>query len=81
MELTRASPQAAKDAAERVANVKKDRDNVKAREALASLSAAAKGKENLQPLIRAAVRSYCTVGEIAGALKKEFGTYEPPTRF
>jgi methylmalonyl-CoA mutase N-terminal domain/subunit len=81
MELTQASPQAARDAAERVARVKRERDADAASKALSDLSAAAKGRENLQPLIRAAVRSYCTVGEIAAALKREFGTYEPPTRF
>ena len=36
---------------------------------------------NLQPHIREAVRAYCTVGEIAGALRDKFGVYQPPTRF
>ena len=29
----------------------------------------------------AAVVLGCTVGEIASALKKQFGVYQPPTRF
>jgi len=81
MELTQASPEAAREASERVAKVKRERDGEKARAALRALGEAAAGPGNLQPHIRDAVRAYCTVGEIAGALKKVFGNYQPPTRF
>ncbi len=81
MEITKASKQAARDAAERIARVRRERDQKAASGALRALSDAAAGSENLQPRIREAVRAYCTVGEIAGALKVEFGSYQPPTRF
>jgi methylmalonyl-CoA mutase N-terminal domain/subunit len=81
MELTRASPEAARDAAQRISRVKRERDAARAREALEALTEAAAGPGNLQPHIREAVRAYCTVGEIAGALKEKFGAYQPPTRF
>ena len=81
MEITSASPEAAKDAAQRVAKVRKERDAQKARDALRALSEAAEGSANLQPFIREAVGAYCTVGEIASALKETFGAYQPPTRF
>src|SRR5206468_2676069 len=81
MEITRASPEAAKDAAQRVARVRKERDAGKAEKTLDALSKAAAGPENLQPYIREAVRAYCTVGEIASGLKQVFGAYQPPTRF
>jgi methylmalonyl-CoA mutase N-terminal domain/subunit len=81
MEITSASPEAARDAAQRVGRVRKERDAAKAKAALRALAAAAGGKDNLQPHIREAVRAYCTVGEIASALKKQFGVYQPPTRF
>jgi methylmalonyl-CoA mutase N-terminal domain/subunit len=81
MEITRASSQAARDAAERVANVRKSRDSQAASRALRALSEAAGGTGNLQPHVREAVRAYCTVGEIAAALKEKFGAYQPPTRF
>ncbi len=81
MEITSASPEAAREAATRVARVKKEREARKARAALRALSEAAAGQGNLQPHIREAVRAYCTVGEIAGALKERFGAYQPPTRF
>src|SRR5437660_12849283 len=81
MEIASASPEAAREAAARVARVKKERDARKAQAALRALSEAAAGQGNLQPHIREAVRAYCTVGEIAGALKERFGAYQPPTRF
>ena len=81
MELTRASPEAARDAAQRVAKVRRERDAAVASKALNALVEAAGGSANLQPFIREAVRAYCTVGEIAGALKEKFGAYQPPTRF
>jgi methylmalonyl-CoA mutase, N-terminal domain len=81
MELTKGSPKAAHEAAERVSRVKRERDGAKATEALREMVAAAKGSGNLQPRIREAVRSYCTVGEISAALKAVFGTYAAPTRF
>src|SRR2546423_2731938 len=81
MEITSASPEAAREAAARVARVKKERDARKAQAALRALSEAAAGQGNLQPHIRDAVRAYCTVGEIASALKERFGAYQPPTRF
>jgi methylmalonyl-CoA mutase, N-terminal domain len=81
MEITTASPEAARDAAARVAGVKTERDARKAQAALRSLSEAAAGPGNLQPRIRDAVRAYCTVGEITAALKEKFGAYQPPTRF
>jgi methylmalonyl-CoA mutase N-terminal domain/subunit len=81
LEITRASPQAAQEAAARIARVKAERGGEKARAALQALSEAAAGRDNLQPHIREAVRAYCTVGEIAAALKEKFGSYQPPTRF
>jgi len=81
MEITRASPEAARDAAARIARVKVQRDGEKARAALHALSEAAAGRDNMQPHIRKAVGAYCTVGEIAAALKEKFGSYQPPTRF
>ncbi|MFN2546989.1 MAG: methylmalonyl-CoA mutase [Myxococcales bacterium] len=81
MEISRASAEAARDAAQRVARVRRERDGAAASKALLDLAEAATGSANLQPFIREAVRAYCTVGEIAGALKEKFGEYQPPTRF
>jgi len=81
LELEQGSPEAARDAAERVRRVKRERDGEAARAALQRLSEAAAGSGNVQPRIRDAVAAYCTVGEIASVLKAKFGAYQPPTKF
>ena len=55
----------------------KGRDNDAVKKALADLETAAKDeKENLMPHILAAVKTYATLGEICGVLRKVFGEYE-----
>jgi methylmalonyl-CoA mutase N-terminal domain/subunit len=55
--------------------LKASRDNQKVSESLARLEAAAKGTENLMPIIIEAVEEYATLGEIANTLRKVFGEY------
>lgn len=55
--------------------LKASRDNQKVSETLARLEAAAKGTENLMPIIIEAVEEYATLGEIANTLRKVFGEY------
>ena len=81
LELQQGSPEAAREAAERVRRVKTERDGNTARAALDRLAEAAAGTGNLQPRIRDAVAAYCTVGEITAVLKEKFGSYQPPTKF
>ncbi|MFL5376444.1 MAG: methylmalonyl-CoA mutase family protein, partial [Myxococcales bacterium] len=81
MELTLADPKGAQEAKARVERVRRERDGAKAKAALARLSDAAAGPDNLQPFVREAVSAYCTLGEIASVLRERFGAYQPPTRF
>ena len=37
---------------------------------------AAAGDENLLPLLREALRAYCTVGELCETLREEWGMYD-----
>jgi methylmalonyl-CoA mutase N-terminal domain/subunit len=53
------------------------RDNAAAERALAALSRAAEGKENLFPHVLEAVRNYATVGEVAAALERVWGPWVP----
>ncbi|HMC32808.1 MAG TPA: methylmalonyl-CoA mutase family protein, partial [Myxococcales bacterium] len=69
LELSQGSPEAAREAAERIRRVKRERDASQAQRALAKLSDAARGPDNLQPSIREAAAAYCTLGEIAAVLK------------
>lgn len=56
--------------------LKQKRDQAKADACLAQLSSVANGHQNLMPLVIEAVESYCTLGEIADALRKVFGEYK-----
>ena len=55
--------------------LKKDRDAAKTEAALKRLKDAARGTDNLLPLILEAVEAYATVGEVTIALKDVFGEY------
>jgi methylmalonyl-CoA mutase N-terminal domain/subunit len=60
---------------ERLQAFKRERDGAGARAAVDALRTAAKGKENLMPLIVRAVKADCTLGEISDALRDVFGEY------
>lgn len=60
---------------EKLAKVKKDRDNDKVKQCLAALKKAAQGTENLVPLILESVKAYATLGEISDTLREVFGEY------
>ena len=60
---------------EKLFKVKRERDNGKVKEILASLKKAAQGTDNLLPPILEAVRAYATLGEISDTLREVFGEY------
>jgi methylmalonyl-CoA mutase N-terminal domain/subunit len=60
---------------EKLARIKKERDNAKVKEALAVLMKAARGSDNVVPPILEAVKVYATLGEISDALREVFGEY------
>jgi methylmalonyl-CoA mutase N-terminal domain/subunit len=60
-----------------LAKVRAERDSAKAAKALERVESAAKDETNLMPPIVDAVRSWCTLGEIADAMRKVFGEYKP----
>lgn len=57
------------------------RNALKVEQILAELERAARGKENLMPLICQAVDAYATVGEISRTLRKAFGKFHPAATF
>jgi len=61
----------------RVQKTRASRDGRAADEALAALSQAAGGRDNLLPRILAAVKARATVGEIADRLRAAFGEHHP----
>jgi methylmalonyl-CoA mutase N-terminal domain/subunit len=65
--------------AERLKQVRKERDAGRVGQALDRLRLACAGTENTMPFILEAVRAYATLSEIIGVMKKEFGIYQEPT--
>jgi len=66
---------------EKIAELKRTRDNKKVEETLKALNKAASGTENLMPYIIDAVKAYATLGEICGELRKVFGEYQQSSAF
>jgi methylmalonyl-CoA mutase N-terminal domain/subunit len=60
---------------ERLARLRRERDNELLQQRLAALRVAAQGQENMMPYILDAVRAYGTLGEICDVLREVFGEY------
>jgi len=63
---------------ERLARVRRERDNELVTQRLEALREAAQSTENLMPYILDAVRAYATLGEICGVFREVFGEYREP---
>ena len=63
---------------ERLARVRRERDNELVAQRLEALGEAARGTENLMPPILDAVRAYATLGEMCGVFREVFGEYREP---
>lgn len=62
---------------ERLARVRRERDQAEWRAALDALEHAAREDRNLMPSLLRAVRAYATLGEITNCLKTVYGEYQP----
>ena len=78
-DLLKVDPEVERQQLAKLGKLRDSRDNTAASEALSRLSKAAGGSENLMPVILDCVRHYCTLGEICGVLRDEFGEYQPRT--
>jgi len=61
---------------QKLAQLREKRDNAKSAACLEKVLTAAKGTDNLMPVVIEAVEHYCTLGEIADQLRKVFGEYK-----
>ncbi len=75
-ELLRVNPAVETKQVERLKAVKASRSNKQVEVKLAKIREAAKGTENLMPLIIDAVREYATIGEISDVMREVFGEYK-----
>jgi len=65
---------------DRLAQVRRERDESAVGAALEAISSGAAGDANLMPLLVASARARATQGEMVGALKSVFGDYREPPR-
>jgi methylmalonyl-CoA mutase, N-terminal domain len=76
IELHHLDPEIERRQLERTASVRAERDASAAAATLEEVRRAAGGSENLLPPMREALRARCTIGEICGVLREEWGMYD-----
>ena len=79
--ILKVDPEVRRKQIERLSKVKKERDNVKVKDALAKLRSAAQKGENIMPTVFEAVKVYATIGETSDVLREVFGEYKHPQLF
>jgi methylmalonyl-CoA mutase N-terminal domain/subunit len=80
-EPLRVDPQIEADQRERLAVLRRERDNAAVTRALDELRTTAGGTGNVLPPMREALKLRATGGEVAHALRDVWGTYQPQDRF
>ncbi len=76
MPVMKIDPEIERAQVERLRAMRAKRDATAHAEALQKIEAAAKGKDNLLPILLDAVKAYATVGEIAGVLRSVWGEHQ-----
>ncbi len=76
IELHRLDPDSERRQLERTRRVRAERNAAEAERALGEVRAAAGGTANLLPPIREALAAMCTIGEVCGVLREEWGTHD-----
>jgi methylmalonyl-CoA mutase N-terminal domain/subunit len=76
-ELLRIDPEIEERQKAKLAKVRAERNQAAAERATRQVESTARGEGNLMPAIIEAVRAYATLGEIADAMRRVFGEYEP----
>jgi len=78
IEVLRIDPAVEREQHERLAELRARRDARKAAAALDAIHDACRSSDNLLARFVDAAHAGCTLGEIAGVLRDEFGEYEEP---
>ncbi len=78
LERLKVDPAIEANQVKKLAQLRKDRDNTKAAELMAQLDTAARGSDNLMPLLVTCMENDLTLGEVCGVLRKVWGEYQPP---
>ncbi|HEX2416266.1 MAG TPA: methylmalonyl-CoA mutase family protein [Thermoleophilaceae bacterium] len=75
VEILRVDPEAERQQTERLAQFKADRDRDAVAKRLEELREACGGTSNLLEPMRAALKDRCSLGEVCGVMREEFGEY------
>ena len=76
-DLLRVDPESEREQVDRLAAFKADRDQELVQRRLEDLRGAARGSDNLLPVIKDALRDRASMGEVCGAMQDVFGKYAP----
>ena len=76
-DLLRVDPESEREQLGRLAAFKAARDGALVEQRLEDVRAAARGTDNLVPVIRLALKDRCSMGEVCGAMQDVFGKYAP----
>jgi methylmalonyl-CoA mutase N-terminal domain/subunit len=79
LERLKVDPAIEQEQVARLGVLRAERDAVKAAEMLAHLENAARGSENIMPVLIACVEADLSLGEICGTLRKSWGEYHSPS--
>jgi methylmalonyl-CoA mutase, N-terminal domain len=75
VEILRVDPEAERQQVERLKSFKEERDRDAVEKRLAELREACGGADNLLEPMRAALKDRCSLGEVCGVMREEFGEY------
>src|SRR5436305_4979646 len=76
-DILRVDPESERLQVERLKAFKENRDGSAVERRLEEIREAARGTNNLLPVLREALRDRCTLGEVCGAMRDVYGEYQP----
>src|SRR5579875_554063 len=76
-DILRVDPESEQAQLRRLARFKRNRDQALVARRLEEVRERARGRENLLPVLRQALKDRCTLGEVCGAMRDVFGEYKP----
>ncbi|MBI2524563.1 MAG: methylmalonyl-CoA mutase [Candidatus Rokubacteria bacterium] len=80
-DLFQVNPEVASAMAEGLERLRRTRDRDRAAQALEAIDRAARGRDNLLPLVLEAVKASVTLGEVCATLRGVFGVHQPSVVF
>jgi methylmalonyl-CoA mutase N-terminal domain/subunit len=76
-DILRVDPESEREQVARLREFKASRDSSVVERRLEEIRSAARGTDNLLPVLRQALKDRCSLGEVCGAMRDVFGEYQP----